>query len=501
MASWLAALVFAAGVLLALEALYFAVRRGLRAARLRVLYQLWAVVASAAAFQVKAELVLPFPRLWQGLAVAATTLTALVFYLLLSAVLLQRQVEPHGQAAVPKLIRDVVGWLVFGSALITSLAVFEVTQITTLLVSSTVLSAVLGFALQDVLKNLFAGMAVQTEQPFATGDWLLLDGHPARVIDMSWRSTHLRDNEGVNFFEPNAKLVGERLQNLGNGEQAVGWTFRIGLPYETAPARARTALLAAARSAPGTAESPAPQVFLESFGDSAVVYRLRVWTREVDGLMRFIDAVNGRVWYHLQRAGIAVPFPHRTVQMHDAAREAERHEERDLARRRARLDGLELFAPLAPEQRERLARAAEQLFFDHGEKLVREGADGDSLFVVESGRVLVTRAAEGVDSQPLMLAMLGPGDCFGEMSLLTGEPRSATVTAEGGCEVLRLHPAALAPILAADPTVAEALSALLADRAAATRARIDDRRERAALAGEGSDQGSLLAKIRAFFHL
>jgi CRP-like cAMP-binding protein len=305
----------------------------------------------------------------------------------------------------------------------------------------------------------------------------------------------------VSFCEPNAKLVGERLVNLGYGEQPVGWTFRIGLPHETPPAAARAALLAAARSTPGLAPSPEPQVFLESFGESAVTYRLRAWTHDVGALLRFTDAIHGRIWYQLQRAGIAIPYPVRTVQMHDAAGEAGRRATVELERRRARLDALELFAPLAPEQRERLSGAAVQLHFDHGEELVREGEAGDSLFLVAAGEVRVTRAPEGDDAQPLLLATLGAGDCFGEMSLLTGEPRSATVTAEGGCEVLRLDQAAMAPILAADPAVAEALSLLLADREAATRARLDDRRGRAALAGEGPDHTPLLDRIRAFFRL
>lgn len=501
MSSWLAALAAAAGAYLALEALYVLLRRTLREARLRALFQLWSLAVAMAVLLLRAELTTAWPRLWQTVAVAATTLTALVAYQLLAALVLPRRAGSHGRPVVPKLIRDVVGWLVFVAALLASLAAFEVTQLATLLLSSTALAAIVGFALQDVLKNLFAGMAVQTERPFAAGDWLLLDGRPARVVDMSWRSTHLRDNEGVSFYEPNAKLVGERLTNLGNGEQPVGWSFRVGLPHETPPATARAALLAAARRAPGVVPEPAPQVFLESFGDSAIVYRLRVWTREVDSLMRFTDTVNGRVWYELQRAGIALPYPVRTVLRHDAAAEAERGAGARLARRRSRLDGLELFAPLAPEQRARLSAAATQIFFDHGERLVGEGEAGDSLFVVESGQVLVTRAPEGTDSQPLTLALLGPGDCFGEMSLLTGEPRSATVTAEGGCEVLRLDRAALAPILAADPGVAEALSRLLASREAATRARLDDRRGRTALTGDPTDHAPLLARIRAFFRL
>jgi small-conductance mechanosensitive channel/CRP-like cAMP-binding protein len=501
--SWLPALAFALGAILAFEVPMLLFGRELKARWLRAAFHLWALVTGGLVFLLESELLLDWPRLWQGLGVASLTLGALVGYHLLVRFLLRRPPTAGAPPPAPKLVRDVVGWLLVLGAFMAGLAAFGVTKLTALVVSSTVISAVVGLALQDVLKNLIAAMALQSERAFSSGDWLLLDGRPTRVVDMSWRITHLRDSEGHDLFEPNAALVTQRLTNLGTGERPVGWSVRVGLPYAAPPQQVKAALLAAARGAPGVADEPPPRAFLESYGESAIQYRLRVWTREVDHLLRFADGVNSRIWYQLQREGLSIPFPIRTVELHDMAAERAEREAAERARCLARIDGVALFAALAPEHRERLAAAARRLHYDDGERLVEEGEPGDSLMVIDRGRVRISkRAVDPGSGSGVLLATLGEGEFFGEMSLLTGEPRSATVVGLGGCEVLVLDREAVAPLLAVDPAVAETLSRLLAARVEATAASLESRRERDAKAlPEETDSGPLLRRIRALFGL
>ena len=504
--AWFAALAAALGVVLALEVPFLLLRRHLPALRLRLLYHLWVASIGAVAVLVYGRFLGSawderLPNVWRGAAALAIVSTALLLYALFSLFVLQRPRGAQQQAAAPKLVRDVLGWVVFAAAVMLALSALEITQLTAVLVSSTVLSAVVGLALQDVLKNLFAGMALQTERPFGIGDWLLVDGQPMQVIEMSWRSTHLRNNDGHDLFEPNARVVAERLVNLGAGKRPIGWNFRVGLSYDVPPAQARAALAAAAAGTAGGAEHPPPGIFLESFGDSAIVYRLRVWTRAVDQINRLTDTVNGRIWYQLRRAGLGIPYPQRQIEVRQAGEEEVRRGRVETDRRRARIDALPLFHELPEAARARLAASAVRVHFDHGERLVREGESGDTLFILDRGRVTISKSGSVVGTTSLSLAMLGEGDFFGEMSLLTGEPRSATVASEGGCEVLALDRAAMAEVLEADPTIAEALSVALAARVAATAARFEDRRERAQATEESTDSLSLLKRIRSFFKL
>jgi hypothetical protein len=119
-----------------------------------------------------------------------------------------------------------------------------------------VISAVLGFALQDVLKNVFAGLALQTEAPFDLGDWLLIDHDPRQVLEMSWRSTHLRNNLGINFREPNANLANREITNLGTGRVAMGFEVEVGVAYGAPPALVKRSLERAAASSALVAPEP-----------------------------------------------------------------------------------------------------------------------------------------------------------------------------------------------------------------------------------------------------
>jgi small-conductance mechanosensitive channel/CRP-like cAMP-binding protein len=497
----LPAVAYAVGVVVTLEVGYFFLRRTAPRLRLRWLYHTWALVVGGTAYLVRSGVGETRLGLWNWCVGAALVLTALVVFAMLEALVLVRPWDASRGPMMPELARDALRLLVLvGVGLVAARAVFD-QPLQPLLVSSTALLAVVGFALQDVLKNIFAGMALQIEKPFQVGDWLLLDGQPAQVLDMSWRTTQLRTNDGVEIFEPNSSMSAQRLVRLGSGRPPVAFNFEVGLPYRTPPARARRALLEAARGSQGTVESPPPEVFLASFADSAILYRLRVWTSQVGQVSRFRDSVQGRIWYQLQRAGIEVPFPMRTVLLHDQESRAARVESEERRQVAALLGRLPLFHELHGEALERLAAAARRQHYERGERLVREGETGDSLFVIEAGGVRVAKSDASLDGTVIELARLGAGDFFGEMSLLTGEPRSATVTAEEGCEVLMLSRQAVQPVLAADPSIAETLSRALAARAAETEAKLEDRRATTRAAPAASIESSILRRIRSFFKL
>lgn len=491
-------MLYGLGALASLELLYVVVRRGARRFQLRLIYHLWALSVAAVVALLGTGLPAAGALGWRISLAAAALLTVAVLFSLVEALVLLRPWDPLEKPMMPELARDAarLGLLAI-TALLVAYAIFGYAP-DKLLLSSTALLAVIGLALQDVLKNLFAGMGLQSDRTFQSGDWLLIDGVPSQVIDMSWRATRLRTNEGVEIAEPNSSLSAIRLTNLGSGRRPVAFSYRVGLPYDAPPAVVKRVLLEALRSSPGVVSAPAPETFVESYGDSAIVYRMRVWTQQIAGLTRFQDGVLSRVWYALQRAGIPVPFPMRTVQWTDTERAAAGSAERERARVAAVLARLPLFRELDRDTLDRLAASVRTARYDEREVLVREGDLGDSLFVLDSGAVRVSKTGDGGSVE---LARLGQGQFFGEMSLLTGEPRSATVTAEGGCEVLVLAREALKPILEADPALAQTLSRSIAERSAETEAKLENRREQARSSGANAHEESILARIRSFFKL
>ncbi len=493
------AIAYGSGVLVALELVYVLLRRARLPTRVRALFQLWAL--SAAAVAMLAVMSFRATVGWRVAASLAAMLTALVLFSLLDVLVFQRPWNPARGPMMPKLARDVLRVMALAATGLLIATMILRQPLPAVLVSSTVLSAVVGLALQDMLKNVFAGVALELEKPFERGDWLLLDGQTVQVIDSSWRSVRLRTRDGVDLWEPNSMLSATRLLNYGGGSRPIGINFNVQVAYEAPPFRVKQALLAAARSVAGALESPPPEAFLSRFEDSGAQYRLRVWTRGLRELSRFQDAVNSRIWYELRRQDLGIPFPTRTVLW----RHAEREERRQAQGRRQTalelLSQVDFFRALDGEAIAELAAAAMQQHFGTGEVLVREGELGDSLFVVARGRVRVTKAGADAESGPVALATLEQGAFFGEMSLLTGEPRSATVTADGGCEVLVLAKAALAPLLERDPQVAELLSVAVAARQARTASTLGDRGDRRRASATQRTESTLLDRIRAFFKL
>lgn len=495
------AVAYGLGVLVALEALYLLLRRSRWPVRVHALFHLWAL--SVAAVVVLAVMTRRDTVSWRAAASVGALLTAIVVYSLVDSLVFQRPWSAVRGPIMPKLARDVLRVLVLAATALLVATVILEQPLPAVLVSSTVISAVIGLALQDVLKNVFAGMGLELEKPFERGDWLQIEGQPqtVQVLDSSWRSVRLRTRDGIDVWEPNSTLANARLLNYGAGARPVGINFHLQVSYDAPPFRVKAALIEAARSVSGAVEMPAPEAYLHSFQDSGAAYRLRVWTRELADLSRFQDAVNSRIWYELRRQGLAIPYPTRSVLWHHAERE-----ERRLADGRRQvavelLSQLHFFGDLDGGALAELAAAATQQHFGSGEVLVREGDHGDSLFVIEHGRVRVAKTASGVDTGDVTLATLGQGGFFGEMSLLTGEPRSATVTSDGGCEVLVIGKQALAPLLERDPELAEQLSAAVSGRQAETLATIEERRHRARERAAAPHESNLLARIRSFFKL
>jgi CRP-like cAMP-binding protein len=188
------------------------------------------------------------------------------------------------------------------------------------------------------------------------------------------------------------------------------------------------------------------------------------------------------------------------VHLHEAAREAETLADGTREQARLLLAGLDLFDQLPAEALDSLAASARRVHFDDGEMLVSEGEAGDSLFVLEAGRVLVSKQG-GDGGSAVPLAHLARGAFFGEMSLLTGAPRSATVTAQGGVTVLVLSQPALAPLVEADPEIAETLSRAVTTRRADTEATLETRAKSRDPRPAATDESSILDRIRAFFKL
>jgi len=355
-----------------------------------------------------------------------------------------------------------------------------------LLTTSAVGAVVVGFALQDTLGNLFAGLAIQIEKPFRVGHWIRVAEREGRVQEITWRATKLRTKDGEFLIVPNSVVSKDPVLNYSEPTVANSVSVEVGVSYLTPPNDAKAAILAAVVNAPLALDAPAPQVLVGDFGDSSVDYVAYFWVEDYELEREARDQVRSNIWYEFRRRNIEIPYP---IQVEYSREEAPARADQDIQRVADQLAGVELFATLTPEARQALATAAGHRLFAAGEPIVRQGAAGDSMFVVLSGRVRVVLEPSGQQ-----VAVIPAGGFFGEMSMLTGEPRTATVRATEDALVLEIAAADFRGHAAGTPALLDHISTVITSR----RSGLDDAKATAAAAVPAEAKDTLLARMRKF---
>ena len=233
-----------------------------------------------------------------------------------------------------------------------------------------------------------------------------------------------------------------------------------------------------------------------STGESAIIYQIKFTMTTHSGYYEARDAIYTNAWYEFRRQKINIPFPIRTLEVRRRRPTAVKEEE---DRTRSILETEPLFACLTNQQLDELIRGSHRVHFGRGEKIIEQGAEGSSMFVLLHGTAHVSVIQNGTT---LPIASLGMGDCFGEMSLLTGEKRTATVRAEDDCEVVEIPKPAMAAVLRDAPECVTQLSGLLATRRMETEGLLKDAAGSGAEANQESEyRASFLHRLRSVFEL
>jgi hypothetical protein len=241
--------------------------------------------------------------------------------------------------------------------------------------------------------------------------------------------------------------------------------------------------------------SPAPKVFLKAFGDFAILYEIKFWMENEAIFNDILDAIKTNVWYEAQRNNIRIPFPIRTLQID---RPKIRHDE-SLQQARTSVRKQPFLQLLDTAQTDKLLMHAKLLRFGRGEKVIEQGEHGESMFMLLQGEADVFVSVNGHDSH---VATLKAGDYFGEMSLLTGEPRSATVSATRDCEMWEIQKGVLAEILQENENLVQKLGELLAKRRMETEGVLAATSERAEISAKQREYtDGFLRKLYSFFEL
>ncbi len=354
---------------------------------------------------------------------------------------------------VPNFIINLVGWLAtFVAAIVIVRQVLGV-ELTGLIVTSTVISAIAVLSFQEILSGLFAGLVMQMESPFAIGDWVEVAGQEGLIEQLNWRTVAIltRSNNYVIFA--NNEVASTKIINYSRPHRHQAIQARITVAALHPPGKVKSLLLQALEGIDGILTDPSPVALVTGYEANAIRYLISYWIQDFGAKNLIQDEVYTRIWYALKRTDMGAPLSILDVNMlsPDEDLRVAKAQQVDVARF---LRSLPLLSKWSDLQIESLAEASVLESYTSGELLVRQGQAGDSLFFIYAGQagIFVDRQSNSV-----RVATRGVGEYFGEMSLLTGDVRSATVVAESEIDVVIIDKEHFVSLLIKDPAILEML--------------------------------------------
>ncbi|MCA3254395.1 MAG: mechanosensitive ion channel family protein, partial [Alphaproteobacteria bacterium] len=412
------------------------------------------------------------------------------------------RLDRHRGQHVPRLLTQLTGlslYVAIGVGMATNLFGMPLTGV---IATSSVLGFVVGFAAKSLIADTFSGIALNLDRGFAIGDFVRVHsrGIPAQIIgrvtEINWRSTYILTPENNLLTVPNSVMAEAMVVNLsqpdalGEFEHFIILDFAV--PAERATRILSSALEAARRDTPALSGLSA-RVSLTS--EMGVHYKLKYMldpSRLAPGKAK--DLVHRHVLRHLAKAGLALAHPKQDSRVFAGREEVVRPGSDEY--RRNLIHQVELFRRLSSSDVELLAGRLAERSFAPGAQIFAAGEAGESMFILAEGIVAVRVS---IDGRELEVASLGPGEFFGEMSLLTGEPRSATLAAATDVIAYEIGKADMAAVLAANPAAAEAVSMAAAERRMATADALSHSEPEQVAAETRSLAGQIMARMGKFF--
>ena len=423
--------------------------------------------------------------LWMSLVIVAVRLVNSIFF---SAAFRQKR-----DNQTSSLLRNVFSITVYAVAFfIVFKSQYPSVDLAAVFTTSAILGVILGLALQDTLGNLFAGLSLQADQPFAVGDVIAIGNRGTGVVEsITWRGVKIRTFQNKLLVISNT-VLGKELIEVAPRDNLNARIVYFSTLYTDSPAQTIHVVREAMREAENVSQKMRPIVRIRNLGDSGIEWEIKYWLEDyaryndTDALLRQL------VWYAFQRNNITFAFPTQTLHLERRKTLAEaRNETTEIY---ARLSDVPIFEPLTDAETAKLAEATQRRIFAPNETIIRIGDEGDTMFIVNRGSVRVQIPENG---KMRTLSTLETGRFFGEMALLTGEPRTATVVAAEETEVFEIGHEAVKNLFDANPYLVEALSKAVAERRALLTASAENGNEKSV----ETETAGIFAGIKRFFRL
>ncbi|MDP2785903.1 MAG: mechanosensitive ion channel family protein [Sulfurimicrobium sp.] len=368
--------------------------------------------------------------------------------------------------------------------------------------TSAVITAVIAFSMQDTLGNILGGLALELDNSFEIGDWIKADDVIGKVVDIRWRSTSVETRNWETVVIPNSVLMKAKFsvlgKRVGEPEQWRRWVW-FNVDYGIPPVRVIEIVQQAIQGAdiPLVAKQPAPNCIMMDFDKSSARYAVRYWLTDLANDDPTDSAVRTHIYAALARAGIRLPVPEQNVHViKEGEKQNQARQSRETARRIDALRKIDLFRLFSESELQAVAESLKFAPFAKGDVITRQGAVAHWLYILTEGEaevVLETPAGKHT------LNSIQAPSFFGEMGMMTGAPRSATVTAKTDVECYQLDKKSFESIIQSRPSIAEEITQVLVARQAELHSVQDDLAE--AERSKAQQHSEILDRVKRFFGL
>jgi small-conductance mechanosensitive channel/CRP-like cAMP-binding protein len=389
-----------------------------------------------------------------------------------------------------KLLFDVISAAVYVCSALAMMGFVFRWPLQGLLATSGVIAIVLGLALQSSLSDLFSGISLTIEKPYQLGDDILLEGGiEGQVVEVNWRSTHLRNGANDRVVIPNSAIAKMRIQNHSAGTKRYSGTLTVTVDSRNEVDLTMELLKQAAMTCSKILKQPPTAVTATDMKGDRVTYEVSFNTASFNDAGEAKSQFISQLYKRARPVGTKPP-----LQEALSAVQALTTSPILLFSESELLNHIRFFDPLSPEEKAGLTAKMSRHHFEPGEKLLTQGEKSDAIHFVFMGVIQVTHQV--TDGRILEVHKIGPGDTFGQVSILTGVPSPGTFNAMTSGLVLQLKSDDLKPIIEARPELAEELCHYVSkmQEFLATF-------ERSALRPVAAQQHDLVWRVKSFFRL
>lgn len=394
------------------------------------------------------------------------SLTGTLKKFLKKKLLVRLRIDEGNREAIATIISYAIGTFTF-------VIVLQSTgfNLSSLAVLAGALGVGIGLGLQDLTRNFASGLTLLMERKLKVGDFVEFDGLSGYIKEVAIRSTLIRTRDGSDVVVPNSKLVDNRLINWSYDNFTARIKLSVKVAYESDPVLVTETLLKSAYMETAVLHEPPPEVIFTGFGDSSLDFELWVWVNRIDREAQIKSSLNFIIEYNLRQQKITLPFPQRDLWIRNpevlTRKFHPRRDSKDIAELaqqnlpkqpskplaiRDLLRSVTYFQNLTDLELRQLVEIGYRKRLKSSEVLFREDEPGDAFYIILAGSVEVF-----VEKINKSLTTLQVGQFFGELSLMLGIPRTATVQSTEDTLLFVINNKGFEKLLQQHPDLAEVI--------------------------------------------